>query len=83
MEEGATIRQRQEIIKLPDLSRMLVEVKVHESQVSQVRRGQPAGPGCVERVLGRPLKGLTMQVIGFRLDNRSPRPMAILHWSNR
>jgi HlyD family secretion protein len=42
MEEGATVRQRQEIIKLPDLSRMPVEVKVHESQVSQVRRGQTA-----------------------------------------
>jgi HlyD family secretion protein len=42
MEEGATVRQRQEIIKLPDLSRMVVEVKVHESQVSQVRRGQIA-----------------------------------------
>lgn len=39
MEEGATVRERQEIIKLPDLSRMVVEVKVHESQVAQVRRG--------------------------------------------
>lgn len=42
IEEGATVRQRQEIIKLPDLSRMLVEVRVHESQVSQVRKGQSA-----------------------------------------
>jgi len=42
MEEGATVRQRQEIIKLPNLSRMVVEVKVHESLVSQVRRGQIA-----------------------------------------
>lgn len=40
VEEGTSIRQRQEIIKLPDLSSMLVEVKVHESQISQVRVGQ-------------------------------------------
>lgn len=42
VEEGTSVRQRQEIIKLPDLSSMLVEVKVHESQISQVRVGQEA-----------------------------------------
>jgi HlyD family secretion protein len=42
IEEGASVRERQEIIKLPDLSRMVVEVKVHESQIFQVRRGQTA-----------------------------------------
>lgn len=42
MEEGASIHERQEIIKLPDLSNMLVEVKVHESQRSQVKEGQSA-----------------------------------------
>jgi HlyD family secretion protein len=42
IEEGASVRERQEIIKLPDLSRMVVDVKVHESQISQVRRGQTA-----------------------------------------
>ncbi|MEX2381261.1 MAG: efflux RND transporter periplasmic adaptor subunit [Opitutales bacterium] len=42
IEEGATVRQRQEIIKLPDMSQMMVQVQVHESQVSQVKRGQAA-----------------------------------------
>jgi len=39
VEEGAQIRQRQEIIKLPDVSQMLVEIRVHESHVLQVRPG--------------------------------------------
>ena len=39
VEEGATVRQRQELIKLPDTSSMLVEVKVHESFVNQIKPG--------------------------------------------
>jgi HlyD family secretion protein len=42
IEEGAQIRQRQEIIKLPDVSQMLVEIRVHESHVLQVRPGLDA-----------------------------------------
>lgn len=36
IEEGATVRQNQNIIKLPDVSEMLVDVSVHESHVLQV-----------------------------------------------
>ncbi|MCZ7637217.1 MAG: efflux RND transporter periplasmic adaptor subunit [Verrucomicrobia bacterium] len=42
VEEGATVRNRQELIKLPDVSRMKVTVKVHESTVNMVRPNQPA-----------------------------------------
>jgi multidrug efflux pump subunit AcrA (membrane-fusion protein) len=42
IEEGATVRYRQEIIKLPDTSAMKLMVKVHEAHVSKVRPGQPA-----------------------------------------
>jgi hypothetical protein len=42
IEGGATVRNRQELIKLPDLSRMKVIVKVHESHVSMVHPGLPA-----------------------------------------
>lgn len=42
IEEGATIRQRQAIVKIPDTSEMKVEIKVHESYVNQVRVGQMA-----------------------------------------
>jgi HlyD family secretion protein len=42
VEEGATVRNRQELIKLPDIARMKVTVKVHESTVNMVRPNQPA-----------------------------------------
>lgn len=42
IEEGAVVRNRQELIKLPDTSRMKVTIKVHESHVGLVQPGQPA-----------------------------------------
>jgi len=42
VEGGAVVRNRQELIKLPDLSRMKVVVKVHESHVTMIRPGLPA-----------------------------------------
>jgi HlyD family secretion protein len=51
--EGATIRERQELIKLPNLAEMKVDAKVHESLISRIREGLPvrirvdAVPGIV------------------------------------
>jgi HlyD family secretion protein len=42
IEEGASVRPRQEIIKLPDISQMKVTIKVHESHVNQVVAGMGA-----------------------------------------
>ena len=42
IEEGATVREHQSIIKLPDFSRMQVKVSVHESKVQQVAVGDRA-----------------------------------------
>ncbi|MBK5295185.1 MAG: efflux RND transporter periplasmic adaptor subunit [Acidobacteriia bacterium] len=42
IEEGATVRSRQELIKLPDVSRMKLQVKIHESHINQVQLGQAA-----------------------------------------
>jgi len=42
IEEGAQVRNRQELINLPDLSQMKIEIKVHESQISKVKKGQTA-----------------------------------------
>jgi HlyD family secretion protein len=42
IEGGATVRNRQELIKLPDLSRMKVNVKIHESHITMIRPGLPA-----------------------------------------
>lgn len=42
IEEGTTIRFRQEIIKLPDISQMVIEVRVHETHITKIQRGQNA-----------------------------------------
>jgi HlyD family secretion protein len=42
IEEGAVVRNRQEVIKLPDVSAMKVQVKIHETYINQVALGQPA-----------------------------------------
>ncbi len=53
IEEGATVRERQTILRLPDLSQMQVKVAVHETKVEQLRVGMRARIRILEReVLG-------------------------------
>ncbi len=42
IEEGATVRLRQTMLTIPDMSQMGVKINVHESQVKKVKLGQPA-----------------------------------------
>jgi RND family efflux transporter MFP subunit len=42
VQEGATIRERQTLMILPDVTRMIAEVKVQESDIDKVRAGQLA-----------------------------------------
>jgi HlyD family secretion protein len=42
VEEGATVREKQKIFSLPDLTRMQVNAKVHEAQIYQIARGLKA-----------------------------------------
>ena len=39
IEEGATVRERQKIFSLPDITQMQVNTKVHESQIDKVKPG--------------------------------------------
>ena len=68
IEVGAEVQFRQEIIKLPDLTKMKVDARVHESRISQVTEGLSveirvdAFPdeeyhGTVEHVSSVPLSG--------------------------
>jgi multidrug efflux pump subunit AcrA (membrane-fusion protein) len=41
IEEGASVRLRQTMLTIPDMSQMGVKVNVHESQMKKVRIGQP------------------------------------------
>jgi len=38
--EGATVRERQAIITIPDMTRMSVNVKIHESYIKKIKKGQ-------------------------------------------
>ena len=42
LEEGIMVRQRQELIRLPDVSKMLAEIKIEEARIGQVRAGLTA-----------------------------------------
>lgn len=42
IKEGTIIRERQEILTIPDLTRMCVKVKIHESAIKQIAKGQKA-----------------------------------------
>lgn len=42
IEQGATVRERQAIINLPDLSQMKVDCRIHESLIGNIRIGLPA-----------------------------------------
>jgi HlyD family secretion protein len=42
IEEGATVRERQKIFSLPDITRMQVNAKVHESQIHKLSPGMKA-----------------------------------------
>lgn len=42
IEEGAAVRERQVIITIPDTTQMTVDVKVHESFVKRIEKGQRA-----------------------------------------
>ena len=58
IEEGAAVRERQSIFKLPDLSKMQVKVNVHESKVENIERGMPA----LVRLQGRELQGTVVSI---------------------
>jgi multidrug efflux pump subunit AcrA (membrane-fusion protein) len=42
IEEGAAVRERQKIFSLPDITRMQVNAKVHESQIDKIAPGMKA-----------------------------------------
>ena len=51
IEEGAAVRERQTILRVPDLSQMQVKVNVHESKVENLRPGMRARIRILDREL--------------------------------
>jgi HlyD family secretion protein len=58
IEEGASVRERQTILRLPDLSQMQVKVNVHETKVDSLARGMRARI----RIQGRELQGTVKSI---------------------
>jgi hypothetical protein len=58
IEEGAMVRERQTILRLPDLAQMQVKVNVHESKVEQIEPDMRARI----RILDRELSGTVTSV---------------------
>jgi RND family efflux transporter MFP subunit len=58
IEEGASVREQQTLVRLPDLSQMQVKVLVHESKVEQIRIGQRA----IVSLLGKQYQGEVISV---------------------
>lgn len=49
IEEGATVRESQTILRLPDLSNMQVKMTVHETKVERLKVGMPANVKISDR----------------------------------
>lgn len=73
IEEGATVRQRQELIKLPDVSQMMIEVRVHESHVQKIRPGLDSWI-TIDSIPDRQFRG-SVRKVGVLPDSNS-------RWSN-
>jgi len=73
LEEGTMVRMRQELIRLPDISKMLAEIKIEEARVAQVRPGMTAYVH-VQNVPHRRFKGTVRRV--------APMPDSQSAWMN-
>jgi HlyD family secretion protein len=72
IQEGSSVRERQLILKLPDLSQMKVNVRIHESKIRRIRTGLPV------RVT---VQSFADEIFRGILDTVSPVPMQG-HWPN-
>jgi len=64
IEEGATVREMQSLIQLPDLNYMQVNTLIHETKIDKIRPGLPA----TIRIRGTELQGVVKSV------NNQPEP---------
>jgi len=73
LEEGATVRERQLLLEMPDVDRLQARVRVHESQISRVKPGQS---------VSLKLAALPRQAVAGRVASiaRTPEPQST--WLN-
>ncbi len=73
LDEGATVRERQDLIYLPTATDMMAEVKIHESNLDKIRVGLPVVIS-VDAIPGKSLTG--------RVSRIAPLPDATSMWMN-
>ncbi len=56
IEQGASVRERQAIINLPDLEHMKIDARIHESRISRIVVGQPVEIE-IDALPGEPYRG--------------------------
>ena len=70
VEEGAWVRQKQPLFRLPDLSRLVVRTLLHESVVNRIRRGMRARVK-IEALQGQQFEGSVVSVGQLPLTPRN------------
>lgn len=73
LEEGQSVRERQELIHLPTTGSMMAEVRIHESSLKKVRRGLPVSIS-IDALPGRMFTGSVVKI--------SPLPDGRSSWLN-
>ena len=71
IEAGYSVRERQTIIKLPDVSQMQVECRIHESQIGNIRVSLPARI-TIAAIPDHVFKGIISNVSSVPLPGRFP-----------
>ncbi len=71
IEEGATVQERQEIFHLPDVSKMKVDARVHESLISNISEGLPAKIELDSRH-GQTFKGIVAHISSVPMSGSWP-----------
>ncbi len=61
IQEGATVHERQQILTIPDMTKMAVKVNIHESSIQKIEKGQKASIE-IEAFAGRKLVGEVSKV---------------------
>jgi len=69
--EGATVRERQTIIKIPDLSSMKIDARIHESMISKLDVGQPVSIRCDARP-GEQFNGVVASISSVPMSGSWP-----------
>ena len=71
IEEGATVRERQSVIKLPDLTNMKVDARIHESRINRIRAGLDVEIR-IDALPGDPYRGVLDTVSSVPTPGRYP-----------